>query len=175
MIFRPELAQLILDGKKTATRRRTSDNPRSPWSSERCGYKLGQRFAINPGRGVARVGDVTATCVYPQPLRLMQEEDAHKEGFESLEDFKAAWKAINGTFDPREWVWVVEFELWHRYLVCIATPSVDKHPADTATEVREIVETKTRSRSQKHRLSYWIIDQANGDRRLTLEECEAAA
>lgn len=111
MIFRKELAELILDGKKTATRRRMNDNPRSPWFRGHCGYDLFQVFTINPGRGKKRVASAEVTCVYPQALKLMADEDARKEGFDSLDAFKEAWRQINGTFDPREYVWVVEFGL----------------------------------------------------------------
>jgi AcrR family transcriptional regulator len=36
MIFKAELADLVLEGRKTATRRLLSDKPKSPWYSEAC-------------------------------------------------------------------------------------------------------------------------------------------
>ena len=116
MIFREELAEKILRGEKTATRRRMSDNPRSPWYRERCAYEVGQVFTVNPGRGVPRVGEARVTAVYPQPLGHMTEADALKEGFRPTETgtalyhFDAAWEEINGDYFPDEAVWVIEFE-----------------------------------------------------------------
>ena len=117
MIFRRHLAEQIVAGEKTATRRRQSDNPRSPWWRERCAYTPGQVFAVQPGRGVRRVADARVTSVYAQPLKWMSEEDAYAEGFRpaeglsALAHFRIAWGEINGARDPREIVWVIEFEL----------------------------------------------------------------
>lgn len=111
MIFRKELAKAIMRGEKTATRRRMSDNPRSPWYHERCAYKVGQIFTINPGRGVIRIGEARVTAVYKQHLAEVANFQAIEEGFEGRQDFIAAWCEINGSFDSAEIVWVVEFEV----------------------------------------------------------------
>ncbi|MDP2710815.1 MAG: SEC-C metal-binding domain-containing protein [Solirubrobacteraceae bacterium] len=42
MNFRPRLAELVLAGEKTVTRRATSPNPRSPWYALRCGLVVGR-------------------------------------------------------------------------------------------------------------------------------------
>lgn len=110
MIFKQELAEKILRGEKTATRRQMSDNPRSPWYREKCAYKVGQVFTVNPGRGVKNVGSAKVTAVYKQRLFDMGAEAARQEGFESLPAFQAAWRSINGGFF-NEMVWVIEFEL----------------------------------------------------------------
>ncbi len=110
MIFKQELAQKILRGEKTATRRVMSDNPRSPWWKEKCAYEVGQVFTINPGRGVTRIGEARVTAIYEQRLFDMGPEAARQEGFESLPEFQAAWRSINGGFFNEE-VWVIEFEL----------------------------------------------------------------
>jgi hypothetical protein len=109
MIFREDLAKAIMRGKKTATRRRLSDNPRSPWWKEKCAYKVGQVFTINPGRGVTNIGRARVTAVYKQRLFDMTETAAWKEGFDSLVAFRIAWRSINGGFFNEE-VWAVEFE-----------------------------------------------------------------
>lgn len=117
MIFKPELAEAILRGEKTATRRKFSDNRRSPWWRGGCSYIVGQVFTINPGRGVSRVGEARVTAVYSEPLGCMVEADALKEGFRpegtanALAAFDEAWETINGGYFPDESVWVVEFEL----------------------------------------------------------------
>lgn len=117
MIFRPELAEAILRFEKTATRRRLSDNPRSPWYREKCGYKVGQVFTINPGRGVANVGRAKVRKVYKQALGDMTVLDAEKEGFRDREGhgarywFVVAWREINKHCMVLEQVWVIEFDL----------------------------------------------------------------
>lgn len=46
--------------------------------------------------------------VYRQYLFDMTEDDAFREGFWSLEEFKTAWIKINGNYDNEE-VWVIDF------------------------------------------------------------------
>lgn len=115
MIFKPELAAKIVAGEKTATRRRLSENPRSPWFVDRCRYSVGQEFTVNPGRGVRRACSAAVTAVYKQRLGEMRPRDAELEGFEFLHggdgSFHEAWGGINGEVDPDEEVWVVEFVL----------------------------------------------------------------
>lgn len=117
MIFKPELAEAILRGEKTATRRKFSDNRRSPWWEHGCSYMVGQVFTINPGRGVPRVGEARVTAVYSEPLGHMVEADALKEGFRpegtatALAAFDESWETINGEYFADEAVWVIEFEL----------------------------------------------------------------
>ncbi len=46
--------------------------------------------------------------VYPQYIFDMTEDDAFREGFWSLEDFKRIWIQINGSWTNIE-VWVIDF------------------------------------------------------------------
>jgi len=109
-MFTEPLAAKIIKGEKTATRRVMSDNPRSPWSSHRCLYEVGQTFTVNPGRGVKRVAECEVTAVYKQPLGQMTEYDARAEGFTDRYSFWVVWNDLHGAFDDQE-VWVVEFKL----------------------------------------------------------------
>lgn len=111
MIFQPDLAKLIVEGRKTVTRRRFSENPRSPWFHERCSYSEGQRFAVQPGRGKERIAEAIVFAVFSERLGLMSEQDARREGFHDLHTFRVAWEAINGSFDADEVVHVIEFKL----------------------------------------------------------------
>lgn len=117
MQFRRELAEAIMRGEKTATRRKLSDNPRSPWWREKCSYDVGQVFAVQPGRGVKGIGSARVTAVYKQRLGEMSEADALAEGFQAKNGlpayswFDATWQKINRKYDRTEEVWVVEFEL----------------------------------------------------------------
>ena len=47
--------------------------------------------------------------IYPQRLGEMSEEDARREGFESLEEFKRAWITLYRRWDDGQQIWVVEF------------------------------------------------------------------
>jgi hypothetical protein len=118
MIFRPELAAKIVKGKKTATRRALSDNPRSPWWRERSSYERDQVFAVQPGRGVPRIAEAVVTSVKIEPLSFLRPADARREGFPTRDAFVAAWRDINGSWDPDERVHVLEFVVVdrHRYL-----------------------------------------------------------
>ncbi len=63
MNFRPELAEAVMAGRKTATRRLVSDNPRSPWWREKCVYRVGQVVAVCPGRGRRQIGRARVSSV----------------------------------------------------------------------------------------------------------------
>lgn len=113
-MFTEPLAVKIIKGEKTATRRVMTDNPASPWFRGGCRYEVGQRFAVNPGRGVLRVAECAVTAIYKQAL--MRPRDAELEGFEFLYgdgvgSFHEAWAAINGEVDSEQEVCVVEFVL----------------------------------------------------------------
>lgn len=112
MIFRRELAEKVMAGEKTVTRRPCSDNPKSPWWRERCSYKVGKRFAVNPGRGVPRIGEARVLSVRREPLVLvLGEYEPLREGFSSREDLMKTWRELHGDFDPDLLVWRIEFEL----------------------------------------------------------------
>ena len=105
MIFRPELAAKVMAGEKTVTRRLVSDNPRSPWFTDTCGYRVGQRVAICPGRGKHAIGHAEVTSVERRHLGFLDGCEAWREGFRSAREFEAAWAEINGSCDPDVFVW----------------------------------------------------------------------
>jgi hypothetical protein len=113
MIFRSELARLILRGEKTATRRAVVfDNPRAMWRIEQpWRYPVGKVFAVQPGRGADRVADARVTHRTLALLGHVLPRDARREGFGTRDEFVAAWRAINGAWRPYEKVHVVEFEV----------------------------------------------------------------
>jgi hypothetical protein len=111
MLFRPELADAILAGKKTATRRMPSDKPRSPWYWRGSTYRVGRAYPVmcnfkEPARGHFIVDRVAL-----ERLGAVNADDARREGFESVEAFFEKFAEINGEADPKAWVWVVEFHL----------------------------------------------------------------
>jgi hypothetical protein len=111
MNFQPELAEKVMAGEKTVTRRLVSDNPRSPWWRERCALTIGRDYAICPGRGKHAIGRVRIVNIGQRPLDRMNVREAHREGFGSIAAFESAWAAINGSYDPHAIVWRVEFEV----------------------------------------------------------------
>lgn len=114
MIFRPELAQAVLDGRKTVTRRLCSDNPRSPWWREICAFQVGRDYAVQAKRGTPAIGRVRVVDVRRETLIPMVgrrgPDEAALEGFESAHAFRLAWVEINGRWDVLAEVWRVEFE-----------------------------------------------------------------
>jgi hypothetical protein len=54
---------------------------------------------------------IKITKVTHQRLKDVTEEEAKKEGFNTLEEFKATWIRINGSWDPDTEVVVYDIEL----------------------------------------------------------------
>jgi hypothetical protein len=101
MNFRPELAEKVMAGEKTVTRRLVSENPRSPWWREGCSLKVGQDYAVCPGRGKVAIGRVRVTSILTGPLDWLTVAEAANEGFATVAAFEEAWRAINGGYDPQ--------------------------------------------------------------------------
>lgn len=108
IMFRPELAEKVMNGSKTVTRRLVSDNPRSPWFREECKFQPGRSYAIQPGRGKNAIGRATVESVRREPLGRITEAEARLEGFASLAEFVGTFGQINGGFDCDAEVWRVE-------------------------------------------------------------------
>lgn len=99
-MFKRHLLEKVLSGEKTQTRRISKRK-----------YKIGKEYRLRKDwyhyydhrikiidRREERLGDIT-------------EEDAVREGFNSVKDFKKAWININGIWDPDIIVHVYDFEL----------------------------------------------------------------
>jgi hypothetical protein len=63
VIFQPDLAEFVVAGRKTVTRRLCSDNERSPWFRDRCAHRPGESYAVQPGRGKTAICRVTVLAV----------------------------------------------------------------------------------------------------------------
>ena len=100
MMFNKELLDLVLSGRKTQTRR-----------LHRRALKEGRVYALKRSWFKSTGDYVKITGVTRQRLRDVTEEDAWKEGFKSLEEFRAAWIEINGSWEPDTEVVVYDFEL----------------------------------------------------------------
>jgi hypothetical protein len=115
LTFKPELAEAVMAGRKTVTRRRLSDNPNSPWWRESCRFILDRDYAVQPGRGRTQIGRAFITFVSKQRLGAMSEGDAQAEGFEDLSGFYATWSSLYGSVDLDQSVWAVGLERMLRY------------------------------------------------------------
>lgn len=109
MNFQPELAAKVMAGEKTVTRRRMSENPRSPWWRLDCSLQCDRTYAVCPGRGKPAIGRVKILAVGKARLGDISDSEAVREGFAHRGKFIEAWEQINGQYDPDEIVWRVEF------------------------------------------------------------------
>lgn len=110
MNFRPELAEAVMAGRKTVTRRLVSANPQSPWWEHECGYRVGQEVAVCPGRGKHQIGKAVVVSVGRMTLGILSRAEAQAEGFAGPLAFVEAWEAINGVYDPYAVVWRIGLE-----------------------------------------------------------------
>ena len=100
MMFKRELLDLVISGKKTQTRR-----------LHKRVLKEGRIYALKRS-WIKSTGDyIKITKVARQRLGEVTEEEAEKEGFNSLEEFRNAWVRINGSWDPDMEVVVYDFKL----------------------------------------------------------------
>lgn len=100
MMFKKSLLELVLSGLKTQTRRLHKHTLKKGRT-----YILKKNWVKNTGEYIKinrvahqRLGDIT-------------EEDAEKEGFSSIEEFRKVWISINGSWDPDTEVVVYDFEI----------------------------------------------------------------
>ena len=107
MIFRPEMAELILAGKKTQTRRAVKYSDRG--KAIDCRYVAGKSYAIQPGRGKRATERLTVLEVHTQRLGDADPADVRREGFRTRDEFFAYWIELHGTLDEDLQVHVITF------------------------------------------------------------------
>lgn len=102
MLFKPEHKEMILSGKKTATRR--------VW--KRPMVKVGGIYKAKL-KMLSRdyFAKIKVTKLYKQCLFQMSLEDVKKEGYDTRIEFREIWTKINKSFDPITEVCVIEFEV----------------------------------------------------------------
>lgn len=112
VIFRPDLAEKVLSGEKTVTRRLCSENPRSPWWREQCAFLIGGTYAVQAKRGTSAIGHIRIMSATREQFSAWPSlEECRREGFDSVLSFERAWCEITGgRFDFRSEVWRIEFE-----------------------------------------------------------------
>lgn len=88
MIFRPELARMVREGRKTQTRRIVQPG-------KDCTYQPGRVVPVQPGRGKRAMARVTVVELEQQELGAISERDARAEGFLGRQQFFAYWRSLH--------------------------------------------------------------------------------
>ena len=119
MIFKKELIPLILNGKKTQTRRLVkNDKPR---------WKVGNTYAVQDGRGRPAICRIKILSIKKEKLLDIDEKDAKREGCYNRVSFLYTFYYLNklvknyihlighpDSFAGKKWnpdVWILDFEL----------------------------------------------------------------
>jgi hypothetical protein len=106
MIFKPELVELIIGGKKTMARRKVKPG-------EPCKYHEGRDYALQPGRGKKAVDRIYITGIRQEKVGDIGHQDALREGFENVGHFIDYWQALyKRAIDFDQLVWCLSFELY---------------------------------------------------------------
>lgn len=103
MIFGTKLLPLVLDGRKTETRRKRG--PRNVL------YRAGGEYAIQPGRGKHGIGRLRVLEVREEVLNDLDDAAARREGFHSREAFERYWVELYGSIDWQQPVYAIRFEV----------------------------------------------------------------
>lgn len=126
MQFKPYLAEAILQGKKTQTRRLPANTSSilhqgriiAVYQNNRRRWRVGKTYAIQPGRAKKAIGRFRLFAIYYEPLQEITEADARAEGIDyanPIEAFAKLWDSINtkpGTrWQDNPQVFVLTFEL----------------------------------------------------------------
>jgi len=101
LLFKPQHVKLILEGKKTQTRR--ISRPRVKIGGI---YKAKTKLFSREHFALIKITGLRA-----EKLGDISDEDVKKEGYNSLEEFMEVWKSIYGSWEPERIVWVLEFEV----------------------------------------------------------------
>jgi len=60
---------------------------------------------------ITHFADLEVTDIYRKKLEDLDEDDAQREGGYTLEEFREVWKALHGSWNPKESVYIVRFNL----------------------------------------------------------------
>ncbi|MCJ7768062.1 ASCH domain-containing protein [Candidatus Bathyarchaeota archaeon] len=99
-LFKRKLLAKVLDGSKVQTRR----THRRMWT-------VGKVYGIRDRLFAKPEARILILRRFGQRLGEISKEEARKEGFETLDEFKAAWKEIYGQWQPDQVVVAYEFKL----------------------------------------------------------------
>ncbi len=102
MLFKPEHKEMILNGTKTATRRNWKRPMVKVGGIYKCKLKMLSKEYF---------AKIKVVKLYEEELGAMTDEDANKEGYEDVEEFRKIWIKINGHWYNEMVVEVIEFEV----------------------------------------------------------------
>lgn len=106
MIFHPDLAEKVMAGAKTQTRR-AYFGKHQPFP-----YAIGKTYAVQPGRCQKSIGRILIAMVEVVRLHDLTETDALAEGFPTIEAFFSFWEEhLRYSHHGRTHVWKVSFTL----------------------------------------------------------------
>lgn len=126
IMFSPDMLELVLSGKKTQTRRRWTIGETiiqetdgvETWITGafdvkgRSKWRLGNTYAVQPGRGKKGVGRVRIISIRIERFCDISQADAEAEGFTDPAGFFAKIRELYGAdFDLTAPCWVLEFRL----------------------------------------------------------------
>jgi hypothetical protein len=97
-LFKRDLLRKVLEGQKTQTRR-----------THKRTLKVGREYGIRSTRFEKSQCHIKITRCFQQKLGDVTDEEAKKEGFKDLEEFRQRWTKIYGSWDPNQVVMAYEF------------------------------------------------------------------
>jgi len=116
MQFKRELANKILAGEKTQTRRPVKVNEYQTTHDDlvevrngRLKWRVGKTYSVQPGRGKKGEGFMKLTSIRREKVESITEDDVMAEGLVSRDKFLEIWNGFYGDAYPE--CWVLEFEL----------------------------------------------------------------
>jgi hypothetical protein len=99
MIFKPDMVDLIKQGKKRQERR------------ESCRVQPGRSYAVQSSRQPA-TARITIITVAQQQLGAVTLKDARREGFRNTQEFRDYWRETHKSYlNPDQYIWVITFIL----------------------------------------------------------------
>jgi len=99
IFFEPGDMEPVLNGAKTQTASRSAPNP-----------KIKAGAAVYASVYVPRFASLRIVSVERKRLRFFDAEDAKREGYPNLAEFKRAWRKKHGKWDDDELVHIIRFE-----------------------------------------------------------------
>ena len=94
IFMKQHLIEMVLQGKKTQTMRAWKRTPPKPGSICHLNFKI----------------PVKITDRYQKKISELNKEELQRDGFNSMEEFKATWLMCYPVFDPEQTIWVIRFE-----------------------------------------------------------------
>lgn len=99
LVFEPSDMESILNGAKTQVVSQSAPNP-----------KIKTGASVQASVYVPHFADLRIVSVERKKLKYFDKDDAKREGYSSLAEFKRAWKKKHGEWDENELVYMIQFQ-----------------------------------------------------------------